>query len=279
MGDTTGEPESFPVPGRTPGAEEPVRHELDRLAARPDPNVVDGELAGTVAELTAEDLSQADRRKLLRRLAAQTGRTWRNVWRPKKAVEWITDTVSDVAPHIKIRDLATLRRHYPGLDGDALAERLVRNAGRVTMAIGAAGGGIATVEWVAPPTLLSTPVLLTAETLAVVAVELKLIGELHEVYGQPVPGNGKQRAVALLQAWAAQRGVTLMTGTRAMAVVLGTNARKQLTQQIAKRFGRSLTTLGPLLSGAAVGGFLNRKATRSLGGEVRKDLRRRAIGY
>ena len=122
----------------------------------------------------------------------------------------MADTVADVAPHVPVRDLDTLRRHFPGLDDDALAERLIRNAARATAGIGAAGGGVAAVEWAVAPTLLSAPVLLAAETVAVVAIELKLIGELHEVYGQPLPGGADQRAVALIQAWASQRGVNPM---------------------------------------------------------------------
>jgi hypothetical protein len=41
---------------------------------------------------------------------------------------------------------------------------------------------------------------------------------------------------------------------------------------ILKRFGRNLTTLGPLLTGAAVASYLNRKATRRLGDDLRRDL-------
>src|ERR1700759_2844863 len=81
-------------------------------------------------------------------------------------------------------ELDTLHKHFDGMDGDELAERLIRNAPRATAGIGAASGGVSAVEWAAVPTLLSAPVLLAAETVAVVAVELKLIGELHEVYRQ-----------------------------------------------------------------------------------------------
>jgi hypothetical protein len=38
--------------------------------------------------------------------------------------------------------------------------------------------------------------------------------------------------------------------------------------------GRNLTTLGPLFTGAAIGAEMNRRSTRSLGDEVRKDLRK-----
>ena len=44
--------------------------------------------------------------------------------------------------------------------------------------------------------------------------------------------------------------------------MLGTAARKELQTTLLKRFGRNLTTLGPLLTGAAVASYLNRRATR-----------------
>ncbi|WP_225918560.1 hypothetical protein, partial [Actinocatenispora comari] len=235
------------------------------------------DLAATIADLTADDLPSAERRRLLGRLAGQAGRTgWRLLARPRGALRWIGATVLEVAPHVPVRDLATLQRHYPGPDGEALAERLVRNASRVTAAIGATGGGLSAVEWTAPPTLLTAPVLLSAETVAVVAVELKLIGELHEVYRIPVP-RGPSRAVALVGSWAGRRGITLAKAGRGLGASLGLAARRELADRLLRRFGRNLTTLGPLLTGAAVGAELNRRATRAVGTAVRRDLARRAI--
>jgi hypothetical protein len=233
------------------------------------------ELSHAVAALTDDDLDAVTRQRLLGRVVREEirERGVKDLFRPKAAVRWMLDAVTDMAPHIPVRDLETLRQHYPGLDGDALAERLVRNAARVTTGIGAAGGGVAAVEWVATPTLLSAPALLAAETVAVVAVEIKLIAELQEVYGQPVPGTSTQRAVALLQAWAHRRGVNPLAQGRGMAAALGTAARKELRDRLVRRFGRNLSTLGPLLTGAAVAGYLNRRATLALGAEVSKDLR------
>lgn len=237
--------------------------------ADPDPDLTE-----TVQELAEEDVEPARRRRLLGRLVRDQAakRGVGDLFKPKKAVTWMTEAIAEVAPHLPVRDLETLRRHYDGLDGEQLAERLVRNASRVTAGIGAAGGGVAAVEWVATPTLLSAPVLLAAETVAVVAVEMKLIGELHEVYGRPVPGTGAQRAAELVQAWAHQRGVNPLAPGRGIATALGVAARKELRERLLKRLGRNLTTLGPLLTGAVVGGFLNRKATQSLGDKIRKDL-------
>ncbi|UAC01564.1 hypothetical protein Dvina_09190 [Dactylosporangium vinaceum] len=235
----------------------------------------EAELSQAVVALTGDDVPAKERRRLLGRLVRlEVGeRGVRDLFRPKKALGWIADSVTRVAPHIPVRDLETLRAHYDGLEGDALAERLIRNAGRVTAGIGATGGGVAAVEWVATPTLLSAPMLLAAETVAVVAVEMKLIGELHSVYGRPIHGTGSQRAVALVQAWAERRGINPLRVGGSVAAAMGTAVRKELRDRLLKRFGRNLSTMGPFLTGAAVGGFLNRRATHSLGHEIQKDLK------
>jgi uncharacterized protein (DUF697 family) len=236
---------------------------------------VDTELEQTVAALTADDLEPSGRRQLLGRLAGDIRRRGLGqLFKPKAAMRWMGDVVADVAPHVPIRDLETLRRHYPGLNDDDLADRLIKISALATAGVGATGGGVASIQWVAPPTLLSAPVLLAAETVAVVAIEIKLIGELHEIYGQPVRGSLGQRAVALIQAWSEQRGVNPLLPGVGVATVLGTAARKELQHTLLKRFGRNLTTLGPLLTGAAVAGYLNRRATRHLGDHVKKDLRK-----
>ena len=63
-----------------------------------------------------------------------------------------------------------------------------------------------------------------------------------------------------------------MAPGRSVAAVLGTAARHELRDRLVRRFGRNLTTLGPLFTGAAVAAYLNRRATLRLAGEVRRDL-------
>jgi hypothetical protein len=235
----------------------------------------DAEIGATVAALTADDLEPAGRRKLLGRLVSDVRRRGLGqLFRPSAAIRWMADVVGDIAPHVPVRDLDTLHKHFDGMDGDELAERLIRNAARSTAGIGAASGGVAAVEWAAVPTLLSAPVLLAAETVAVVAVELKLIGELHEVYRQPITGPTTHKAASLIQAWSSQRGVNPLLSGAGVTSVLGTAARKELQKTLLKRFGRNLTTMGPLLTGAAVAGYLNRRATNNLGEKLQKDLRK-----
>src|SRR5256886_8268209 len=263
------------TPGSNPGTAgvaPPAARSVPTPAAAPPAEPAE-EFSGTVAALTADDLDQSERRRLLGRLAGQIrARGIADLFRPRAAMRWVADAVSDIAPRLPIREAQTLRRHFPGLTDDALAERLIRNAARTAAAVGAASGGVAAIEWVATPTLLSAPILLAAETVAVVAVEIKLIGELHELYGAPIRGTAAERTVALGQAWAQRRGVNPMLESMGVAAVLGTAARKELRDRLLRRFGRHLTTYGPLLTGAAVASFLNRRATQALGQQVRKEL-------
>jgi hypothetical protein len=242
----------------------------------PGDAAADDATAAALARLTEADLPASERRKALGAIAnALRLRGFPSGLRPKAVMAWIGDAVVDIAPRTPVRNLATLRTHFPGLNDEAIADRLVRNAARTAAGIGAVGGGVTAVQWAAPPALLTAPVVLAAETVAVVAVELKLIGELQELYGQPLPGSAAQRSLGLLQAWSGRRGVNLLLPGSSVAAILGTAARHELRDRLVRRFGRNLTTLGPLLTGAAVAAFLNRRGTLKLADEVRKDLAKR----
>jgi hypothetical protein len=183
--------------------------------------------------------------------------------------------VDEVAPHLPVRDLLTLRSHHHGLSGDDLAQALIRNASMSTAAIGASAGALAAAELAAPPTLLAAPVQIAAETLAVVAVELKLVAELHVVYGKAAVGNRRQLAVAYLTSWAGKRGLDGVAGGPSLADVLSTATRQQVRQRVVRRLRRNLSSLAPFLAGAVAGAELNRRETRSLGEALQHDLRRR----
>jgi uncharacterized protein (DUF697 family) len=126
---------------------------------------------------------------------------------------------------------------------------------------------------VAPPLLLSAPAQLVAEALVLAAIEVKLIAELHEVYGVQVPGSGTARAAAFVTAWARQRGINPLD-SNSMTSALGIAAKQALRKRMMRTLGRSLTTMGPFLTGAFAGGALNRAATRRLAETIRTDLRR-----
>lgn len=234
------------------------------------------ELGDAVQKLTGE-LPAAERRAALRRLVVGISRSARaaGVARATSS-RWLVDVALQVAPHLTVRDLPTLIEHHHGLTGDELADSLIRTAGRVSAGIGAGAGALATVEYAAPPALLGAPVQLVAETLAVLGVEIKLLAELQVVYGRPVTGPRTDRAVALLTAWASGRGVDLLRLSGGASAVLGQVTRRQLRERLRRRLGRSLTSFGPLLTGAVIGAELNRRGTRGFGESVRDDLAGRA---
>jgi len=185
---------------------------------------------------------------------------------------WLADLLMDTAPRITVRNRATLQRQHPGLGPDDLAETLVSGAAKASGAVGAAGGALAAVEFAAPPFLLTAPVQLAAETLLVAAVEVKLIAELHEVYGVAVPGSVPVKMQAYVMAWTERRGIDPLDP--ALRLSLGSAAKRSLRNRLIRRVGRNLTTMGPLLSGAVAGSMVNHRETRRIGDTVRGDLRR-----
>lgn len=183
---------------------------------------------------------------------------------------WLAETLHDVAPKLPVRDLDTLRAQHPGLGTEHLADQLIGSAVKAATAVGVAGGALAAVQWTAPPTLLTAPAQLAAETLAMAAIEIKLIAELHEVYGVPAAGNARERGLAYLSAWVDRKGVE--PGRGALAA-LGSAVKRRLRRRVLGRFGRNITTLGPLLSGAVLAGAMNRHETKTLAARIQSDLR------
>ncbi|MFD5461785.1 hypothetical protein ACFWIQ_03025 [Kitasatospora sp. NPDC127059] len=178
------------------------------------------------------------------------------------------------APRIPVRGLATLRAQHPeAADPEGLADLLVAGATRASAALGAGVGAAAMLP--VPPAM---PVEIAAETLAVAAVEVKLIAELHEVYGVPAQGSATQRAGAYLGAWANRRGIDAMLLARPAgfaALALGAEVRQQVRRRLTRSWMRRLPSMTPLLLGAGIGATVNRRDTRRLAGQVRDDLRSR----
>jgi hypothetical protein len=151
---------------------------------------------------------------------------------------------------------------------------MVRSAGRVTAGIGAATGTAIAAQQLSVATVVLVPFELAAETALAVLAELKLIAELHEVAGRRVTTR-----TALL-VWTSGHALPPTAGFDEDAT-LGPAARRQLVAQLRTRYARNLTTLAPLLTGAAVAGVLNRRATVTVGNAVARDLglrRARGVG-
>jgi hypothetical protein len=192
---------------------------------------------------------------------------------------WLAETVVELASHLPLRDKATLEEHHDGLSGAPLAAALVRIASRSAAAVGAASGALMSVEEWLPLGWVAVPFELLAETAAIAAIEMKLIGELHELYGGSVPGSGLERGYALARAWAERRGVgsaVLTEGVPALGDAIGRTTRKELLRLIrrrtVRRTGLNLFSLGPMMVGGAAGATLNRRSTRRLGDAVIDSL-------
>jgi len=232
------------------------------------------------SELAGEDTSKEVvlRRRALRRVTARLGMaiaagarrganvTGRGVTSGSK---WLSGQVLTMAPRLPVRDLATLRGQYPDRTPDQIADALIEGASRASATVGVAVGAWSVLPWVP-----AIGVEVATETLSVVGVEIKLVAELHEVYGMRAPGSVIDRMTAYVGAWASRRGVALAPG--GLVLVAGSPLARQLQRRLAARAGRSVFSLGPLLTGAVAGGLLNRRETRKLGRILRDDLRARS---
>lgn len=262
------EPSTAPVPFELPGdgTGGTAAEELAALA---------GEMEG----------SEAARKRGARRAAALVASVGRVLGRSGLATarglgiggKALTDRLLQTAPRIPVRDLATLRAQHPGAkDPEALADLLVTGATRASAAVGAGVGGVAMLP--VPPAML---VELASETLVVASLEVKLIAELHQVYGLPAAGTVTQRAAAYVGAWANSRGIDrkALANPSGVAAVAGLAVGAEVRQKVRRRLTRStlrkLPSLTPMLVGAGIGAMLNRQDTARLAKRVRSDLRAR----
>ncbi|OIV38091.1 hypothetical protein BIV57_07475 [Mangrovactinospora gilvigrisea] len=221
-----------------------------------------------------------DRKRLLAALRAALGRGAGAAGRAGaraahaggKGAHALADRLIEAAPRIPVRRLESLRQHHPGLGTEELADKLVKGAERSTAAVGAGIGAAAVL-----PNPMTMPVELAAETLAVAAIEFKLVAELHEAYGIPAQGNGRQRSMAYLVAWADQRGIDPRRPT-ALGDAFSSTAKRDLRNRLIGRMARSAPSLTPFLIGAGVGATMNHRDTHKLAEKIRRDLRRRAGG-
>jgi len=217
---------------------------------------------------------RAERTKGERRIrAALSGAARRGAHVTSRGVlagsRWLSGQVLAMAPRLPVRDLATLREQFPGRSPDELADALIEGASRASAAVGVTVGA-----WAVLPVLPAAGVEIATETLAVVGIEIKLVAELHEVYGQTAPGNVVERMTGYVGAWAQRRGIALAPG--GLVIAAGSPLARQLRRRLAARAGRSVISLGPLLTGAAAGGLINRRETRKLGRMMADDLRKRS---
>ncbi|GAA0686746.1 hypothetical protein GCM10009536_17630 [Streptomyces thermocarboxydus] len=188
--------------------------------------------------------------------------------RARAGLAHLADRIIDIAPRVPVRDLATLREQFPGLGPEEIADKLVAGAAKATATVGAGVGAAAMMP--VPPAM---PTELAAEVTGVAAIELKLIAELHEVYGVRPAGTLAQRSTVYLNSWSQERGIEA-TRPSTVSAALNSRMKRELRQRIMKRTVRNLPNLMPFLVGAAVGAVMNRRDTRKLASRIRDDLRK-----
>jgi hypothetical protein len=99
----------------------------------------------------------------------------------------MADQVISMAPRVPVRDAATLAQYPARPRGAGRPRDPVHRTRRDRR-----GGGAASVL----PMMPAMPVEVATETLALVGIELKMIAELHEVYGLRAPGSAIERTTA-----------------------------------------------------------------------------------
>ncbi|MFC4472271.1 hypothetical protein ACFPH6_48705 [Streptomyces xiangluensis] len=262
------------------------RRSHDQGAAGPSSDGVRDDERGREASLEAADVTGASgalevsdkKAPVAKRRVVAVGHGVRDGvrWSGSRArafLAYLTDRIIESAPRIPVRDLATLQRQFPGLGPEQLADKLVAGACNATATVGAGVGAAAMMP--VPPAM---PAELAAEITGVAAIELKLIAELYEVYGQRPPGNLKERTTTYLNSWSEERGIDVAKPSTVNAA-LGIQLRRELRQRIMKRTIRNLPNLMPFLVGAAVGAAMNRRETRRLADRVRTDLRKTQVPW
>jgi hypothetical protein len=174
------------------------------------------------------------------------------------------------------RSQSALHAAYPRLNREQIARILIDRAINTSGRVGLGGGVIGSSQYFAPWTLRGVPAQIMAEAFAIAAVEVRLTAELHALYGIEASGTIKDRAGFWVTAWAKgtahdPRGPHDFTA--AMRKVVAVQTRRRL----ARRARRNLLTLAPMLSGAALGRWVNRRQTREFANSMHESIKR-AVG-
>src|SRR5450756_2074950 len=107
-----------------------------------EPN--DAPLPELLSRLTYDSLDKRERVRLLTRLVPLVARRARaggaespghRFGGPRQIGDLVVDLVTEAAPRLPVRDLATLRVHHDGRTGEALAESLITAASKATAAV------------------------------------------------------------------------------------------------------------------------------------------------
>jgi hypothetical protein len=243
------------------------------------------EIQDELAELIARLISREATKKDFLRLAKLL-RGYLKIGR--KGVSFngkgLADLLFYIAPRLPVRDIDALHKAYGGVTGGTLAGQVIKSASHKSAAVGGATGALATAGQLAPPMWVTLPAEILAETLVVTAVEMRMIAELHEVYGLPLRGTADERGAAIVEAWSTRRGVDMKRLQQHGRTELnrdggvGKHLVRVVKRKLMTRAARNLGTLAPLFIGAAIGAETNRRSTRDIGNAIVRDLVERGPG-
>jgi hypothetical protein len=173
-----------------------------------------------------------------------------------------TDRLLTTLPSTRARSYDELRARYPDSTPDQVAEKLVSSATRASAVVGAATG-----TWALLPLVPALPLDVAGNSLAIAAIEVRLIAELHQAYAVPDPDEPTGGTVAALAGWGEKRRALIAPGSVALAV------SSPLRGGLLRILGRRTLSPAAVAAGAAGSALLNGYQTRRLGRAVIADLR------
>ena len=175
----------------------------------------------------------------------------------------LRNALSSLVPRTRARDVAQLRVAYPGLSPDEVAHRLVVDATRISIAVGAVAACCAIA-----PVAAAAPLATVGETAAMSALRTRLTAELHAAYGLPDPSPVNNGATGYFAQWVARDadGATAIAALPALVLA----AAKSLPRNVRRRLPNLRTVL---TASAVTAGLRCGRTTRRYGEALRRDLR------
>ncbi len=269
--------EALPVTDRGPVS--PVAD----TTADPGPAVHDAVPAGgtggkTNPDHVTEDITATDLRPERVRAARLLQDAGRTVTRRAGTVarRGVRPLFDEIATQVRPADPEALRRAHPDWDDDRVAADLIRRASRTAAAVALLAGtvlvaqGVVTVAATAVPpaagvSLATLTVTVTAEVLALFAVEAKLRADLDALAGRPRT-DPRQLVAAVIGTVQAAGGVGALRGRTLRAGLPDRMARQATTTLVRYVPARFARVLAPAIIVPAVGSAI---AARIAYGQVR----------
>lgn len=193
---------------------------------------------------------------------------------PKKAFTsgaFVSSTLLETISQMKVRTGEELTQKYPDLSPRETAEVLIREAARTTLLLGGAAGAVSSAGALAPPLWVTLPLGPLAATLTTSLVELRLVREIHAIYGIPLDSS-PQGMRKLFSSWASGKSSERPENLTEWKDTTQDAFTRLVQRQVLTRLARSVSSLAPMFIGAALGGALAHSGTQRLGENLLTSL-------